>query len=613
MLLTGPAVAAAAAAVVPHHRPTLDQVSSWADNPLTARSVAVAAVFAAALIWAILAAAAVVSILAAPRPTAWLRRLPLPHPVKTALLAVAGTAALGTAAPAATHQPAAATTGADEPTRPGADQHQPSQQPVTASTTAGFGLADGSWIPRPLAETITAAAAALWWRRRRDYRPHTAPAGLRDSDLPAPSPTVAAVIAHLAADDTEPSDHDATIHDPTGPLPPPMPVAHLPAGGLTLTGDGAAAAARGILISTLLDRQTRILTTATTLDTLLGAHRPTDMPGIDVVAGPEEVDERVEGDRTGPSITILEITDNDDTARLTELPHTRSAVTIILGNERARTAWHVDDDGTTHTRDGHSPHRLCVLTPTAANDLLTLAAANSDGFPQPHTYATARNGAGGSPVPAPLSTTAGHRSASLRLCLLGTLALEKQDAPIHIRRSAGWQILAYLAIHPAGATSRQLITAIWPHLHPTTIAGRLYTTINELRKAVPTDNGATIIERDADNYRLNADIVDVDLWLLTSAHQRAVNAPESEARTAALRAVIDTYRGELAAGRQWPWLTQPRETIHRHVIDACTALSETSTPTQAIDLLRHATEIDPVNQHLQHRLHEACIQLRSRT
>jgi hypothetical protein len=58
--------------------------------------------------------------------------------------------------------------------------------------------------------------------------------------------------------------------------------------------------------------------------------------------------------------------------------------------------------------------------------------------------------------------------------LLGGCELTIRDQSVALRRSAGLQIMAFLALHPDGATTSDLIRAVWPGLQPSTITNRLH-------------------------------------------------------------------------------------------------------------------------------------------
>jgi DNA-binding SARP family transcriptional activator len=170
--------------------------------------------------------------------------------------------------------------------------------------------------------------------------------------------------------------------------------------------------------------------------------------------------------------------------------------------------------------------------------------------------------------------------------------------PVPLRRSAATQILLLLAVHRDGATSHQLSRAIWPQLRPHAAAGRTYTSVSDLRKALrAATGGADVVVRVEERYLLDPAQVEVDLWWLHDAVRQAATALLPADRHAALRAVIGRYSGQLAAGQQWPWLAAHREATRRHVVDAYATLAQAH-PLQAVSLLQEAVRVDPVNESL---------------
>jgi DNA-binding SARP family transcriptional activator len=180
---------------------------------------------------------------------------------------------------------------------------------------------------------------------------------------------------------------------------------------------------------------------------------------------------------------------------------------------------------------------------------------------------------------------------------------------VRIRRSHGIQILIHLAVQPEGATSDELMAALWPETRPHISRGRFHTNICELRDTLAEAAGAQTITRTDERYRLDPAHLDVDVWQLTAAARRAATTVEPVHHADALHEVITLYTGPVADGHSWLWLAPYRETIRRHVLDAYLGLADTETdPAAALTLIQQAIRIDPYNEDIYQqaiRLHAA--------
>lgn len=421
--------------------------------------------------------------------------------------------------------------------------------------------------------------------------------------------------------------------------------AGLPIGGASLTGPGAHAAARGLLTTALLTaasstQPTQVIITAAALATLLESAPPVAaaVPALTVVTDLQQATELLErhaldrarrttttpaGHGAAPSATstmwptlILIAQAPADTALAARL-----AVALLcnhlgingalLGLWPHGRTWHVDEGGHARREDttGEDLGRLCVLSPTATTDLLNLIrTAHTD--PPAHSNQTStsipRPAARDRPpaaAPTPADDTSAH--TGLRIQILGPPAVcltDPAQTPVPIQRSAALQALVYLAVHRDGATTNQLIAALWPGPRPAHAPHRLYTPLAALRTTLREATGADVLLHDEDRYRLNPHHLDVDLWRLHTAAHRVANACAPDQLHHALRSTTALYRGELAQGKTWPWLTIPRETTRRLAIDAYTTLADNE-PDPAIrkTLLQSALRVDPANAELQHR------------
>ncbi|AEV84405.1 hypothetical protein ACWT_3382 [Actinoplanes sp. SE50] len=332
-------------------------------------------------------------------------------------------------------------------------------------------------------------------------------------------------------------------------------VDRLPAGGIALTGPGARDALRGLLISLLLSGRKVSITWADLGELLDDPYRAGPVPaGLRVVDDPDTTD--------------------SDEVTLTLHPLTSTGTWVSAGRGAAATRWEVDLDGTvTGTR------RLCVLNARAATDLLDLLAAAHPQQPP---------------------TAGAPQQAVAALRLLGGCALSVGGRPVPVRRTAGLQVLAYLGLHPDGATGHELIAAIWPGLRPASITNRLYITISELRKDLRHGTEVELIRHERSRYRLTA-AVEVDLHVVRDAAGRVDRAVTAAERRQAQRALIDAYAGELAAGCDWPWLVPARETLRRRILTGYVDLAEAAAPAEALQLLRAAITVDPCNDDIRAR------------
>ncbi|MGC4808732.1 AfsR/SARP family transcriptional regulator [Micromonospora sp. DT233] len=599
--------------------PDADEFRSWIKDPLTTQSIVGALTLLAWMVWLLVAYTVATRVLVQLRAGGrWLRRMPLPTPLQATATGMAGAAVFGVTtnsiATPVLEQSLVPTTGALD--------HQ------SAASTNGSGLArvvgdqavngvtvEGGWLPRTTAEQVVAVSALVWLRRRRHYQPQSPGASREDADLAALPATAAAVRASLAdesdrADGTAPPSAPDAVTSGAPVLPPPL--AGLPAEGVGLAGPGAPDAARGLLVSALLTAtvnpdSVRVVATGTALRTLL----PYTVTATGLEAAGLAVAETVEEAAvTAEALALSQL----PTVLITETPSGQDiairvagagGATTVLGSWPPGSTWHVDETG--HTRDQRGSKatraRLCVLDSVAAADLLAVVIHACPAAP------TTRRSTPVQPrAPRPARPSApieiGHGSAACRLRVLGKPALSVDGRPITIRRNAALQALVFLAVRPEGASSRDLVEALWPGLPAHTVTGRLYTTFSSLRTTVRSAGGLALITHADDRYRLHSGHVDVDLWHLYDAVAHAATAITDQ--TTAWQDVIDLYTGELAAGHTWQWLDVPRETIRRQVIDAYAALATaTPDPARVVSLLQAAIRVDPFNEDLHGRAVDA--------
>jgi hypothetical protein len=402
--------------------PTTDGVRDWLQQPRTTNDILAGAATVAALLWLIgLGYLIRRGLRGLSRRWLRLRHLPLPTPAQMTASSMAGIAVL--TLPTTTAEPnpePRATDGAPPPSDPSQPDHQ--QQAPATRTEPGIDLPGGGWVPYRTAVAVAALATTIRLLRRRSYRPDGRQLGTHhnDADL-QPLPTTAQAVIAASA-------HVAPLH-PVRPL-------HLPPGALRLSGPGAEAAARGLIVTVALTGTTTPPTTVLAIsqrqwkDILPGLDHST-IPAAGLVITPNDEATRPTNDAGHAEPYSAGLSRSSADARQA------ASMTILTLSDTAPAEihWHVAADGTITATKPTIPQRLCVLDPQAASDLLAL-------IHQQHQAA--------SDIPAPSQVTVvtpkphNGRTPPARLTLLGGCTLTVAGQPMRLRRSASMQILAYL-------------------------------------------------------------------------------------------------------------------------------------------------------------------------
>jgi DNA-binding SARP family transcriptional activator len=411
-----------------------------------------------------------------------------------------------------------------------------------------------------------------------------------------------------------------------------------------LVGPAAKDAARGVLIAALLPGTgapdgVRVVTTEAALAVLVGtAWSQENVPGLVIGFDLDDAVAAVEDLAMARAVQVANHADPPDVPRTVLLAHSptdpptvrrlrvllaltadKPVTGVLLGAWAPGTTWRVESGGLVDILDG-PPARLSVLGPAATGDLLTVyreAHTPRPAPPQQSDFRELSSVESASPVRLPrqiptldgqpLTPAAGaaHQADRVRLTVLGPPAVYPagETDPVRWGRSAALPVLVFLAVHPAGATSTTLAGVLWPQLQPSSITNRVYNVMSTIRGALGTTAGGPVFLRDADRYRLNPQLFEVDLWRLHDAIRTAGANPDPAVRAAGLWRVIGAYTGELADGWAWPWLDRHREATRRHVLDAyATLAADEDDPAAAARLLRAAARVDPENDELCRRL-----------
>ncbi len=218
-------------------------------------------------------------------------------------------------------------------------------------------------------------------------------------------------------------------------------------------------------------------------------------------------------------------------------------------------------------------------------------------------------------LPAPVITAPGIPPATARLVqvrLLGTPRIEAVGTEVTkgLRRSSR-ELLAFLALFPDGAAGEKVAAALWPDHAVGSARTALQDALRSLRVALRTTTGARgpmFVTYGAGRYRIDHNLIDVDLWRFHAAladADRALRNDDPAAAREALTHAVGCYQGPLAEDASYEWIEPYREEIRRQAVDAWTRLAGMNEPAesqQALALLDRALTHDPFNEQLYQRI-----------
>lgn len=164
------------------------------------------------------------------------------------------------------------------------------------------------------------------------------------------------------------------------------------------------------------------------------------------------------------------------------------------------------------------------------------------------------------------------------------------------------ELLVFLALHPDGVHRDAVAATLWADNPPDRPTNALNTALSRLRGALSTATAGALSDLTVlreGRYQLNPAVVDVDYGHFATAIAARRAAISNEERIAALRRVVDGYRGRLAEGMDTEWIDAVREATARDAIDAVAALSRAmvdTDPEYTLNLLETARAFDPHNE-----------------
>jgi DNA-binding SARP family transcriptional activator len=183
--------------------------------------------------------------------------------------------------------------------------------------------------------------------------------------------------------------------------------------------------------------------------------------------------------------------------------------------------------------------------------------------------------------------------------MLGPLRITAHSEPVTIGlRSRAKDLFAWYLLRPEGATSDEAVDALWPDTTPERVLKQFWRAFGDLRSRFrePRNDALDVLTKTGEYYQPCAAEIACDLWEFQSSLAEAARATDDDHARAALRRTVDTYRGDLLQGADYPWVEPVRQDLHRRALDAHIRLADledhTGHPDAAVDTLERAIELD---------------------
>jgi DNA-binding SARP family transcriptional activator len=197
----------------------------------------------------------------------------------------------------------------------------------------------------------------------------------------------------------------------------------------------------------------------------------------------------------------------------------------------------------------------------------------------------------------------------IRVELLGPALVEAWGEKVSSGlRATAYELLAWYALRPEGATAEAAIDALWPDASAKRGRERFWTALGNLRSRLhgPGEDGVEILSKVGEHYRPDPSALDIDLWRFETALTEAARAGERVGIIAALERAAAAFGGEFYPSADALWVEPAREDLHRRALDVHIRLaelySEDGRPDTAIATLERAIELDSICEDAYRRL-----------
>jgi len=209
----------------------------------------------------------------------------------------------------------------------------------------------------------------------------------------------------------------------------------------------------------------------------------------------------------------------------------------------------------------------------------------------------------------PATAKPDSESAPIRVELFGPARVEAWGEKVSSGlRASAYELLAWYALRPDGATAEAAIDDLWPDVSAKRGRERFWTALGNLRSRLhgPDQDGNEIIIKSGGHYRADSSVLDVDLWRFEAALTDAARAGGPGDLILALGRASAAYGGVFYPNADALWVEPVREDLHRRALDVHIRLAELHLDDNRIDAalgaLERAIDLDPICEEAYRRL-----------